>query len=47
MSWNGEQLTCGDLHARGQEVLGVAGRPALPLPELLQVINLHDGSTTA
>ena len=32
--------TSGDLHALGQEVLGVTRRLALPLPELLQVIHL-------
>jgi hypothetical protein len=32
--------TSRNLHARGQEVLRVTRRLALPLPELLQVINL-------
>lgn len=35
------EQTCGDLDASGQEVLGVTGGPALPLSELLQVVNLH------
>ena len=34
-------MTCGDLHTISDEVLRVAGRLAVQLPELLGVFQLH------